>query len=588
MPPNEPIEQPIEVTGAEQSAADVQRVTDANERLGESVDRAGDQSDRAADQQRELADAQDRAGDQAAEAATQQRRAGDATDRAGDQADRAADQQRELAEAQRRQLDGVLASERATGRLGTAWQQLTRTAQTLGAAIGIGGIVGYLQTVRREIDLNTEATQRYAEATLNLQFLGDRFNEQERDFVGQASVLAGRDLAETASAFTALRSRRPNDTDQQAQALFLEAAETAQTTPASLNAIVDALVTIRQFEPDPRRTQNLLRSFIVQSGTDDPGQAGPLISRVLGTARGTGGLTTAEGVGSIAAATGLGLPTEVAGTGLNALILGLSGAGTSQGPELLRGAGVDTSGNFLDDLRGLADALQSGRLPNADLERIVGREGLAVAQAFADPDRSRDFFARVDAVVAAGNDERDLTREAIDEQFAVDEIGRLNLLLNRLNAAEAVLRGSDADALRERVQRQAELVGRLEQGQGPLGITVGQFLSNQNRTLLGSLERDFGLPGSGEAGDRASDALVEAQVDRLARRDRAADRASDGFQPFSPDDEAFFDEALRAFGGDAAPTGITIINNFNAPYIAGAGADPSIGDIEFQEGRDGR
>jgi len=346
--------------------------------------------------------------------------------------------------------------ERASGRVGLmaqGYQSALAAAQGLvGGLIGVGGLMAALQAIRAEMEENVKAAREFAEASLNLQFMSDQFKPQEREFIGQAAEFSGRQPVEVAGAMADLKSRFPNLSDEQTQKLFMEVGETARTTPAPLSALVQAFSTIRQYESDPQKVQNILRASITQSGVSDPAQLSPLMAKFMGLGQQLN-LSAGQSAGAVAAATGLGLAPEESITGLRNIALSLQGKGTPDGAKVLKRLKIDRT-NFLHALDQLAEANNAGLLKTKDIEDIGGRESVAVLSSLLDKERLADFQAKIKSVADAQQSPRDLTAEAIKQQFESDPLQETNFKLKRAEAEASTQKAGDVESMRTSLARQ--------------------------------------------------------------------------------------------------------------------------------------
>ncbi|MEO0966634.1 MAG: hypothetical protein AAFY08_16160 [Planctomycetota bacterium] len=563
----DPIEQRIDVTGAEQAAENVDRVSGSTDRLARSTDEAGDRADRAADQQREL------------RAAT--RATGDATDRAGDQADRAADQQREL---NRAQDEGG----RRAGVLGSAVGALRGVFGTLAASLaGAVGVNALLAANTRELRENAQAARDAIQAQRDLAFLTEGFDAGELAFVEGQAVRGGRDPNEVARAFADLRSRTASRTNDQQRALFERAVELGVTTDAPLQSVVGPLINLTQLGLDDLAAQNVLRQTQVEAGVSSPAALGPLFARLGRPAVETGGLAPAEAAALVAASTNLGEAPDAGATSVRAFLLGLSGRGTPQTNELLDAAGVDRSGGFFDDLASLRAAIGDGRFDPDDLEVIGGREGLLAAQAFT-ADNGLDLIdGPLASIVPAAASPRSVTVEGIESELAGNDRLALDTAISQQRAAVQNTQAADRQAqareliatLQDRIDRARGVVAPARQlTQAGLGLDA--FIARAN-------------PFGGFS-DEEIDRLLElaAFVNEVAATNpdalgpgRVDAAITTGFFGGVVDPDLLDDDGTLPDGvgplGRAEPAGVT--NVFNGPVVTGA--NPFDGDTDALEGR---
>lgn len=397
---------------------------------------------------------------------------------------------RELAEEQRiqdRTTDAVRRHSTAqddgtakTSRFDAAIDGLSgRMAGLVASIVGAGGLIRALQIMGEEMDRRIEQTREFAEAQLNLQFLNESFDEQEREFIGKAAVLAGRSLPETARAFTDVRSFFPNLSKSEVQEFFLQVAESGATTDAPLSSVAKLQQSIFAINRDADAAQNIAREATIQAGVGNPDVLANVFGKLLSVLVEVGNVDVGQAAGAASAVTGLDTrePSEQA-TGLRSVILSLLGDLSDEQTAIVNSAGIDRS-NALTALGTLGVAIQSGKLDNASLEKIVGAEGIATAAAFADPVRRGEFFSKVQTVDAAEKAEEDRTTAAINRQFAEDPVQGNAYAIKQVEALQTVAESSDAESLRSDLARKLLSVEQTKAGVGP----VGRFLSRESVRL---------------------------------------------------------------------------------------------------------
>ncbi|MBB6429223.1 hypothetical protein [Algisphaera agarilytica] len=403
-----------------------------------------------------------------------------------------------------------------------------RLAGMVGGILGAGGLVRALQVLGEELDRRIEQTREFAEAQLNLQFLDTSFNEQEREFLGQAAQLGGRSPAEIARAYTSLRSRFPDRSNTELQGLFLEIVETGVTTDADLGTLTDAFAGLFAENGDSQRSQNILRETITQAGVGDPGVISRLLGKFLGPGQQIGNVSEAEAAGLVAGATGLDTrqPEEQI-TGLRSVLLSLLGSLSDEQLEIAQGAGIDRS-SINTALLTLGQAIEAGRIDAAGLEQLVGAEGVTTATALGDPAKRGAFFEKQAAVVRAADSEEDLTGLAIDNIFAQDEVQALNFAIKQVDARTAVAESQDVDALRGELAIKLQQAEQRDAGVGAIGRSISG-LTNRIARLLGA-DADTSIT-AGEVALDYTDAFGPAllglsadQSDRYAGEQRAREQ----------------------------------------------------------------
>ncbi len=314
---------------------------------------------------------------------------------------------------------------------------------TLATVLGVARTA--LQAQRQELEENIKKTRELAQASLDLQFQSQTFNPNDRAFVNEQAVLGGRSPVEVAKAYADLKSRFPQFSDEENQALMARIVESGTTTSGGLSSIVDAFSTISQYERDPVKAQNIFRESIVQGGVSDPSKISPLFAQFLPVGRQIAGLSTAQSAGAVAAATGLGLNPADAVTALRNVALSISGKGTPEGMRVLASAGINRS-DFFGALGQISEGVQNGRIQKSDLEKIAGREGVALMATLADPAQLKEFMGKVNKVVDSGTSSTNITSDAIAGQ-QTDEITRLNMEVAQQIALKEVFSSSDPGAL---------------------------------------------------------------------------------------------------------------------------------------------
>lgn len=314
--------------------------------------------------------------------------------------------------------------------------------------LGTNGVIAVYRMLNEEMERNARLTREAADAQLDLQYLSQTFDPQEREFVNRAAVAAGRQLPETLRAYAGLKSFFPGLDDQTLQSLFLQIAETAVTTTAPLETLTGAFQGLFDVTRDPQQAQNILRQTIVQGGRSDPGVISKLLGKFLGPGINVGGLSPAQAAGAVAGVTGLTTqqPEEQV-QGLLTFMLQVMGDSPPEVKRLLAKAGVDTSQGFFPAIEGITSAVNRGALSKAQFQTIVSREGIKVASALLDPTKRAEFFAKINRVVEAGASDRDLTADAIANQFRADPTAARNYAIKQAEAREQIMRAQDADAL---------------------------------------------------------------------------------------------------------------------------------------------
>ncbi|MEM9415002.1 MAG: hypothetical protein AAGA29_05920 [Planctomycetota bacterium] len=385
---------------------------------------------------------------------------------------RASDAVRESVNAQQQSTSAMQEGAQGAGQLSGGFDGIRNAALGLVAGlVGVNGLRRALAIIRQEMGENTEAAHEFARAFLDLQFLNDSFNDQEKEFIGSAAVAGGRDLLETTRAFTSLKSFFPGQSDQELQDLFLEVVETGRTTSAPLEPLARAFAGLYAQTGDAQVAQNILRATIQQAGSSDPDVIAAVLGKFLGPGQGFGDLNTAQSAGLVAGATGLDTrnPEEQV-TGLRTILLRLLGDSADRNQGILDSAGIDNS-DFLTALRTLGEAIEQGRISRAELETLVGAEAIVTATALANPENRAALFNKLDAVVAAGDSDEDLTAQAIREQFGNDRAAALSDQLARVRAQAQFQQATDEESegdLEMEVYRTALRTRLREMGIGPI------------------------------------------------------------------------------------------------------------------------
>ncbi len=387
----------------------------------------------------------------------------------------------------------------------------TRVASVVSGLIGVGGLLTALQLIRQEMEENARAARKFAEDSLDLQFLSPTFNEQERKFVGRAAIFAGRKPSETALAFGGLKSFFPGASDRELQTLFMEVAETARTTPTSLSVLTKAFTGIYAETRNAQKAQNILRETITQAGSSDPAVISGLLGKFFGPGIQIGHLKPGEAAGAVAAVTGLTTqqPEEQV-QGLLTFMLQVMGKGSPEASKILEREKIDRS-DFFKAIEQIGTAVNEGRISSSEFETVASREGIKVASALIDPTKRREFFGKINAVQTTAASNRDITREAIQAQFGADRLQALNFAAKQAEAEEAMLETQDQNS-QELLLAQQILQNELrKRGVGPVRRFLAerfqetaQFAGSDAESstwwsFLGSLKPDEGPGGFDEA-----------------------------------------------------------------------------------------
>jgi len=363
------------------------------------------------------------------------------------------DAQRELKETSRATDDMSRSTREAGEEANRASSEHDDLAKKLAGIVSVAALAeaafsAYNDMVRantQALKENAEQADRVAKASLDLSFLQAASDPEEREFAQRAAVFAGRDPTEGLTAFGRLKSLNPQATQKELRGLFAQVVAKGQQTQTPLGDLVQAFDVINKFVDDPVASGNILDQAITEAGEIDPAKLSPLIGQFLGTAVNIGKLEPGEAVGLLAGATGLGLPREKATTGLLNIVLALSGK-NEQGRRILTRAGVGR-GDPIEQLREISKAIREGRLPEQDLEAIVGRDALPLASALAD---ERLLEGRVLSsaanVQAAGQRSESQILEKSSRQFREDLQLALSLATDQSKAEEQFIRGQDTVA----------------------------------------------------------------------------------------------------------------------------------------------
>ena len=278
----------------------------------------------------ELAEATRKAGQQTEVLTDAERKKTDATKEAGNQAQVAGEKNEGLA--------GALAAVQS-GAMGFV--------STLAGAAGLNALMAEYQqriaAVNQSLIENAKLTRDAAQARLDLVALKGVEKKEDVLFIDQAAAIAGRGAGEVARTMAVVQSRLPNASDEQIKELVGAIAYKGQQTEAPLAQLAEPFINLFQETKSARTASNVLEETIKQAGEVDPGKIGPLMAKVMGTARSVGKMSTGEAAGFTAAATGLGLVNEVAVTGVEKLILGIRGKAGVEGPgaEIMDREGID-------------------------------------------------------------------------------------------------------------------------------------------------------------------------------------------------------------------------------------------------------
>ena len=343
----------------------------------------------------------------------------------------------------------------------------TALAGMAAGIIGPGGValayrewIQDIETANQRLQENAEIVRRNAEARLDLVALRGVEDPQEVARLDTLAAFAGRSPGEVARAGAVVESQLATATDQQKDALLVEASAAAQTSTAPVSELLKPLLAIfRQLQTAQasgdiapavdiaKVAGNLFQESIKQAGEDDPARLGQEIGKFIGVATSIGGLDVGQAAGFAAAGTSLGLPNEEATTGLKNVLFALRGKGTPEGREVLDREGIDTT-DVSGALRQIAEARASDQISDAELESLGGREAAPVFAALSDPARLDDFLSRVEQVSAAGRRSDRISTGKAEGIFTADSLQGLNLQSKQEESREESVRAGDQTAAR--------------------------------------------------------------------------------------------------------------------------------------------
>lgn len=558
----------IQVTGADQAAAEVDRVTDAEQQLEQRVGQSGQATSKAAGQRRSLSDrsrelynrmteltqAQQRHGaalksgqplSEDARASAQRRerqiqRLGRALGQYQDQQARANAQVRDSINAHRRYDDSGQAVERRSRSMGRTTQGLSQ--QLNAATFGIGGMVTGMmgasglvaalqasdraaeQTIER-LEKIVELTNEAAKATLDLHAINLGFNQGDEELISSFSTATGRPFEESAKVITGFRSSTAALTrEQQDELINNTLLPLALTTGGSIDPFAKFIGRASATTQDPKELNNLVLQSISLAGESDPaqflGEAGQLL--ISGNAA---GLDNAETLGLLAFGSSK-LETSVARNQLRNVFKKLGSDPSAQ--EKLSGLGVDTSGGVLSSIRQLSERetkpeeiIDLVGLENSDiLQTLVAEFDTAESfidqnkQAIEGDDLARQFIE--DLVSQSPQHARALQVAQQDQQIQSQERQDPNaqvVLLARnaieLQLEQAVQRGDlTASAKEARLKAFDSVIGRPNAGASARSRLGEDF---RERERLGQLD-----PGEDDPRLRTGEVTIEEIVEAAA------------------------------------------------------------------------
>lgn len=370
--------------------------------------------------------------------------------------------------------------------IGAAKSQLAGLASGF---VGVNGIIALygqwidnIETANQRLQENAEIVRANAEARLNFVALQGVEDPEDVKQIDALAAFAGRPPSEFARVLGILKSQFANESDENINTLALEVAAAAQLTDSPAQDLAIGLSAIFRQNGDAQAAGNIFQQAIQEAGEADPARLGVEIGKLIGVAQQFGGLDTGEAAGFASAGTALGLPNEVATTGLKNVFLSLRGRGTPEGNELLGELGVDRS-NVITALQQISQARVEGRIDDAGLESIGGREAAPIFAALSDPAILSDFLASVGRVDRAEDFDGRLVTDKAEGIFTEGSIQALNLLSKQLESQLESTRAADTRAIEIATARSALELRLAELERNPQDQVNGVTAADSERIL---------------------------------------------------------------------------------------------------------
>ena len=430
----------------------------------------------------------------------------------------------------------------------------------------------HIEASNRLLRENAGLTRENADARLDLAALSGVEDAGSVAFLDRVAGFAGRRPGEIARVKTQIRSGLPTATDEQVNSLVVEIASKAQSTSAPLTSLAPVFLDIFRRTGDARVSSNLLEGAITAAGESDPAKLGQEISKFLGVGEQIGGLDTATSVGFASAGTGLGLPNELATTGLKNVAFSLRGRGTPEGNKVLDREAIPRD-DLVAGISAIQQAVSAGRITNAELESIGGREAAPVFSALADEQTLNRFLDTVQIVIDAGESPGRLAEEKAVGITGSSPIQSLNLLAKQEESKTESVKSGDVLAARVSAARAImERVIAERQAQGELNARQGERILDEFDRLTGLgttglLELPHAAHRASRHGASLGDLVFGPVADPRFREE--VERGLFGGPDTSVDE---------VFGGERepAPAGRTLINHGTIINQAG---DPTEDDL---------
>jgi len=495
MPNPDPIKQEIKVGYDDKGLKDAARDTKA---LGEATQKAGDQTEKASRKTRtheqklrdmkeeltRLTRVEDRQERQLNETQRAEVRATEASKRRQARIEKLSralainkQNQDRATESVKRSSTAVSGNAAAQGQLAGASRLalggITSMAAGLTGGLGLNALMQELneriEASNRLLRENAQITRENAEARLDLAALSGVEKPETVAFIDKVAGFAGRRPGEIARTQTQIQSALPTATERDVRGLVVELASAAQTSTSPLPALAPAFLSLFRLTGDPVKSGNLLQGAITAAGEADPARLSQEIEKFVGIGKQIGGLDAGTNVGFAAAGTGLGLPNEIATTGLKNVIFSLRGRGTPEGNKVLDREDIPRE-VLIEGIKAIQKAVEEGRISNAELEAIGGREAAPVFAALADRETLKRFLDSVQIVIDAGESDTRLSQEKAEGIVGSSPIQSLNLSAKQQESATESIKASDIRAARTEVARatmERVIAQRLKEGMEP-------------------------------------------------------------------------------------------------------------------------
>lgn len=352
--------------------------------------------------------------------------------------------------------EGGRKQDRHTGFINDSTNALAQYASQLGGAAGLIMLMEQfahqIEAVNARLKENAELVKNSAQATLDMQALGQGYSREDDAFIDEMRALSGRGVEDLAPAFTAFKSQTANLTPEEQRNLFRENVVMPGLTTSGDLASMATFSARMSGRFQPLESRNLLRLGIQQAGEADPAVFARYASELIPNLVSAG--VSAEDAVALYSYQARQFESAPAATALRQILNRM--VNDENVVELLQKTGIDTSTDVFDQLQ----QISRFDVPGSVLTQISGTEYIGQFQNLLEGMRSGQFNQTRENI-APYSSGRDFYAEdiaALMEQSAKHrETLRANqehqkLLIEKENETEGLTRGSARDAYERRLE----------------------------------------------------------------------------------------------------------------------------------------